>query len=132
VKKLLVVLVLGLVGVSWWWKDRAVAPQESEPAQSQVGGEVEVTVVPKQLTVGEEMIFEVTLNTHTVELDEDMTEIIKVSDSFGRDYRVVSWSGGKGGHHLSGELRVEELQKRAERIKLTIGGKIGVTKSIKA
>lgn len=102
------------------------ATMSEEPLpQSQAGGEVEVTVVPKQLVVGKDMVFEMTLNTHSVELDEEMTEVVRVTDERGRDYRVVSWSGGKGGHHVSGELRVAALQKGAGRIKLEIGGKIG-------
>lgn len=107
---------LGLVGVTM---------SEEPLPQNQTGGEVEVTAEPKQLIVGKEMVFAVSLNTHTVELDEDMARIVRVSDDRGREYRVVSWSGGKGGHHLSGELRVAALQKGAGRIKLTIGGKIG-------
>lgn len=102
------------------------ATMSEEPLpQSQTGGEVEVTVEPKQLTVGKEMVFAVSLNTHTVELDEEMTNVVRVTDERGREYRVVSWSGGKGGHHVSGELRVAALQKGAGRIKLEIGGKIG-------
>lgn len=93
--------------------------------QSQTGGEVEVTIEPKQLVVGKEMVFEVSLDTHTVELDEEMTQVVRVTDELGRDYEVISWSGGKGGHHVNGELRVAALQKGAGQIKFKIGGKIG-------
>lgn len=102
-----------------------VTMSEEPLPQSQTGGEVEVTIEPKQLVVGQEMVFEVSLDTHTVELDEEMTRVVRVTDELGRDYEVISWSGGKGGHHVSGELRVAALQKGAGRIKLEIGGKIG-------
>lgn len=102
-----------------------VTMSEEPLPQSQTGGEVEVTIEPKQLVVGKEMVFEVSLDTHTVELDEEMTQVVRVTDELGRDYEVISWSGGKGGHHVSGELRVAALQKGAGRIKLEIGGKIG-------
>lgn len=108
-------VALMLVGVT-------MSPKPPQPiAQS----EVEVTIEPKQLVVGKEMVFEVSLDTHTVELDEEMTRVVRVTDELGRDYEVISWSGDKGGHHVSGELRVAALQKGAGRIKLEIGGKIG-------
>lgn len=72
-------------------------------------GEVSVKVSPKGLEVGKEAVFEVVLDTHFVPLDFDLTKISKLTDDQGNVYQPISWSGGSGGHHLSGTLSFPQL-----------------------
>lgn len=49
--------------------------------------------------------FEVSLNTHSVALDYDLTNLSVLKDSRGNVYKPLSWTGGSGGHHVSGVLQ---------------------------
>lgn len=78
-------------------------------AQTKSMGAVEVEVTPKTLARGKEAIFQFSLNTHSVDLNYDLTQIITLTDNLGKNYKALKWSGGSGGHHLSGQLVFESL-----------------------
>lgn len=85
-------------------------------------GAVEVEVTPISVEPKSNMKFEIALNTHSVDLSYDYTKIIKAEDDLENPYRVVSWSGGEGGHHLSGKVELEPISETATKIRLTIDG----------
>lgn len=85
-------------------------------------GEVSVEVTPMVLETGKEAKFRVTLNTHTVELDYDLLKVSNLQDDKGNNVKAISWSGGSGGHHLTGELIFPAISGRAKSVKLTITG----------
>lgn len=85
-------------------------------------GAVEVEVTPVSIKLGSKMIFDVALNTHSVDLSYDYTNIIKAEDAKGNVYEAISWSGDKGGHHLRGEVELEPLIEDTRTIKLNIKG----------
>ena len=85
-------------------------------------GEVIVTVKPLKLSSGQNTIFLVSLETHTVELDKDLKNISIVIDDKGKEYKPTNWTGGQGGHHISGNLIFPPLPKDAKSVKLTIKG----------
>lgn len=66
-------------------------------------GEVDVTIQPLQLDA-RGATFHVTLDTHAVELDADLTRAtLEVAST---DWPIDGWSGdGPGGHHREGDLR---------------------------
>ncbi len=67
---------------------------------------VVVEVTPLNLDgSGETLDFQVLLNTHTVELNYDLTQIAVLRDDRGNEYRPVAWQGPTGGHHVSGLLQ---------------------------
>lgn len=67
--------------------------------------------------------FEVALNTHTFPLNFDMAKIARLSDGKKLSEPATAWSGGKGGHHLSGTLSFPAASlKSAEEIILTLSG----------
>jgi hypothetical protein len=74
--------------------------------RSDTAGAVTVEVTPAGGTTAT-LIFDVTMNTHTVELDYDMTKIATLMDDQGRAYPVKSWNGAAGGHHREGSLTFE-------------------------
>lgn len=53
--------------------------------------------------------YEITLNTHSVDLDFDFTSIIRLEDDLGNVRTPKSWSGSSGGHHLTGTLEFSDI-----------------------
>ncbi|MEK7176853.1 MAG: hypothetical protein AAB719_00945 [Patescibacteria group bacterium] len=67
---------------------------------------VVVTVTPYVLSVdSKEWKFDIVLDTHSVELDQDMAKIAVLVDGNGKEYKAVKWEGSEpGGHHREGVL----------------------------
>ncbi len=83
-------------------------------------GEVIVEVTPKKIEAGI-FEFEISMNTHSVALDEDMVAISKLIDDRGDEYSATAWEGdGPGGHHRSGLLKFESATSKPKSIKLII------------
>ena len=84
-------------------------------------GAVVVTVTPSKLFSSDgQAIFTVTLDTHNVPLDYDLRELSTVTDDKGNVYRASSWTGGRGGHHLTGELTFEDIDIKTKTLTLVI------------
>lgn len=84
---------------------------------------VRVDVKPLQLAPGKPAIFEIRLNTHSVDLSYDMVELSSLQDSQGKTYEAMNWKGSSpGGHHRKGVLEFPELQGNLQFIKLVIRG----------
>lgn len=90
--------------------------------QTKTMGYVEVAIIPTVPIPREKMVFQVSLNTHSVELDYDYTQIVTLSDDQGNTYNPLEWTGGNGGHHLEGDLIFEPLTKGVKIITLNIDG----------
>lgn len=90
--------------------------------QSKSMGAVEVEVTPAAVNPEGKTVFKLTLNTHSVDLDYDYTNIATLSDNVGNTYKALEWTGELGGHHLQGELIFEPLSDNAQSITLEIDG----------
>lgn len=91
------------------------APQSSEEAS------VKVDVIPKQLGVDfQKNIFEVNLNTHSVDLSYDFINVITLKDDLGNVYESLEWTGNSGWHHVSGDIIFPQINKSAQNIILEI------------
>jgi hypothetical protein len=80
----------------------AVAPTETLVDEQ---GAVTVSVTP--LNVGQDaatLDFEVALNTHSVELSMDLSELATLSTDAGTAVTALAWDAPQGGHHVSGVL----------------------------
>jgi len=77
----------------------------SLPAEARTsdGGGVVVQVTP-EVTVGDRLVFDVSLNTHSVDLSYDYRALASLRDDQGHTYPAASWDGGSGGHHQTGKL----------------------------
>ena len=65
--------------------------------------------------------FDVSISTHQVSLDFDLTEISYLEDDKGIIYHPLSWEGSPpGGHHRSGTLSFPKLSEKTKFIKLFI------------
>lgn len=68
-------------------------------------GAVSVTVTPSDLRlVSSTLAFEVTMDTHSVDLNMDLAELATVTTDNGRTVSATLWDAVPGGHHVSGEL----------------------------
>lgn len=68
-------------------------------------GAVVVEVTPGNLDdPGEALTFDVALNTHSVDLSMDLTQLATLTTDTGLRASAVSWDGMAGGHHVSGVL----------------------------
>ena len=82
---------------------------------------VTVDVTPITFAVGQPTKFEVSMNTHSVDLGVDMTAVSTLTDDQGKEYRPVSWDGdGPGGHHRSGVLEFPALEGTPKSVTLVI------------
>ncbi len=72
--------------------------------QSNTGGSVTIDV--EWIKEGDGLlIFDVSMNTHSVDLDEyDLGELAVLGDDTGNEYHPVSWDSAPGGHHRQGTL----------------------------
>lgn len=65
--------------------------------------------------------FQITMDTHSVDLDFDLTQISVLYDDLGNGYNPLKWEGSEpGGHHRSGILKFLPINKGAKSINLVI------------
>ena len=69
-------------------------------------GAVTVEVTPLALNPnGDALVFEVSMNTHSVNLGMDLGKLATLTTDTGKTIGAVKWDGpAGGGHHVSGEL----------------------------
>lgn len=90
--------------------------------QTILGGNVSVTVTPRQLRGGvQDWEFAVTLETHSVELNDDLRQVSLLVDQTGKEYKPEAWDGDPpGGHHRSGRLRFKAITPPPSAVRLKI------------
>lgn len=82
-------------------------PAESESAETRIDeqGAVVVSVTPLNLvSPGATLDFEVTLETHSVDLSMNLAELASLTADNGLTVISSSWDGPQGGHHVVGTL----------------------------
>ena len=93
------------------------------PTKNNSGGSVDVAVTPTALGIGESITFDIAMNTHSVDLSDDMTQIVILRDDTGKEYKPTSWEGGEaGGHHREGNLKFAALTGKPKYVELVIKG----------
>lgn len=99
--------------------------------KSNDGGSVTVDVKPTALEVGKPIAFDVSMNTHSVDLSDDMTKITILRDEAGKEYKPTTWDGpGGGGHHREGILNFAALTNKPKFVELVIKGLAGVPERV--
>ncbi|MBI4037036.1 hypothetical protein HY385_01290 [Candidatus Daviesbacteria bacterium] len=91
---------------------------------------VVVEVTPKVLSDNQPASFQMAFDTHSVPLEFDLLKVSKLTDDQGNIYQPVSWSGGSGGHHLSGILTFPKIG-NVKSIELIVTGVAGVDRIFK-
>ncbi len=83
--------------------------------------DVTLVVTPLDLSPNsKEWKFDVGMNTHSVELDQDMTKITVLVDGQGKEYKPISWEGPVGGHHREGVLIFNQITPIPKSVELKI------------
>ena len=90
-------------------------------------GMVEIAVQPTNLSKpGETLDFEISMNTHSVDLSMDLTTLATLTTDTGKTVQPLKWDAPSGGHHVSGKLSFpakvngSALLDGAKRLTLTI------------
>jgi len=65
-------------------------------------------------------LFNLKFTTHSIELDYDIKALSTLSDDKANMYKPLSWTGGRGGHHIEGELIFPKISQDAKSVKLII------------
>lgn len=91
---------------------------------SDTQGSVTVNVTPTLLSSKDlQWKFDVGFNTHSIELDQDITKISVLVDDQGKEYKPIRWEGaGPGGHHREGTLVFNQISPMPKSITLKILG----------
>lgn len=119
-----IVIVLAALLLAWTTVAGAVSKKELRRVSKE--GPVEVVVLylnPLQDDAGDELSFEVRMDTHSVDLDAyrvDTLSVLQVED--GKTLEPLGWfKPGGGGHHVSGILKFKgPVPVDAGTLKLTI------------
>lgn len=87
--------------------EKETSPLPDLAEQTNTEGGVTVRVGPEEIT-NERWVFRVTLDTHSVELNDDMEKSVVLRDDVGNESEPLWWEGDPpGGHHRSGILKFE-------------------------
>ncbi len=90
------------------------------PLRRNDAGRVVIDVTPLTLS-GDAWEFEVALNTHSVNLDFDVTEVSLLRCDQGQEYTPTVWEGpGPDGHHRSGVLKFAALDHPTSFVEIVI------------
>ena len=93
---------------------------------------VTVTVTPTLLSEeSEEWKFDVVMDTHSVELDQDMTKVAIIINEQGKEYKALNWEGPTGGHHREGILTFSRITPTPKSVEIKISDIGGVVRSFK-
>lgn len=85
-------------------------------------GPVTVAVAPQSLdSSSSTWNFDISLNTHSEELNVDLVIVSELIDDQGKSYKPISWEGAPpGGHHRSGVLKFDPISPKPKSIELKI------------
>lgn len=73
--------------------------------QSDAQGAVTVDVKPENLSKpGDKLIFDVSMNTHSVDLIMDLAQLAVLTTDTGKTIQAIQWDAPRGGHHVEGKL----------------------------
>lgn len=91
-------------------------------SQSSASGGVTIAVKPVEVSAGAATwSFQVTLNTHSQELSDDLARAAYIVDGAGKKVSPTAWDGdAPSGHHRKGVLRFKALTPPPEAIELRI------------
>lgn len=84
---------------------------------------VTVAITPLDLSAqSAEWKFNVVMDTHAIELDQDLVKNTVLIDDQGKEYKPTSWEGPVGGHHREGVLIFNQIIPIPKSVELKITG----------
>ena len=97
----------------------------SPTGEMKIDEQANVTVVVTPLDLSSQSAqweFDIGMNTHSVELNQDMTKIAVLVDDTGKEYKPIAWDGPVGGHHRKGVLSFGQITPAPKSVELKIFG----------
>lgn len=99
------------------------ATKQTWETKTEEQANVTVVVTPLELSPSsKQWKFDVGMNTHSVELDHDLTKIAVLIDDQGKEYKPMGWEGLIGGHHREGVLIFNRITPIPKSVELRISG----------
>ena len=91
-------------------------------SQTDSQGSVTIKVTPKNLTeFSSSWDFEIVLDTHSGNLDQDLTKISVLVDDKGNQFKSIAWEGDPPqGHHRQGLIKFKPISPKPSSIELKI------------
>ncbi len=100
--------------------------------ETKTDNQASVNIVVTPFDLGRESTewkFNVSMNTHSVELGEDLTQSAVLIGDDGKEYKPVKWEGSPGGHHREGVLSFASIIPYPQYLTLQIKNIGGVERS---
>ncbi len=89
---------------------------------------VTVTITPLDFSPGlKEWKFDIVMDTHSIELDQDLMKSVVLIDSRGREYPPINWEGPTGGHHREGTLTFNAAEPVPSAIEIKVKDIAGIS-----
>ena len=96
----------------------STSPISALETQTNSDGPVTLKATPK---FSSEIAFEITLDTHSEELNANLTQTAMLIDENGKEYKPLRWEGDPpGGHHREGILKFKPISPQPKTITLKI------------
>ena len=84
-------------------------------------------VTPLTLKQGEPPVFDIAMDTHSVDLAADMLKTVVLRDDSGKEYVPTAWDGpGAGGHHREGKIKFAVVTTNPKSLTLVVKNLAGV------
>ncbi|MFC1863215.1 hypothetical protein ACFL1Z_04595 [Thermodesulfobacteriota bacterium] len=123
--KLAILMIIGILVISH------ISYANAYKSITNRGKGVTVDARPVQLAKGKQIQFQVRINTHAVELDQDMVAVSELKDDEGKIYKPINWQGSPpGGHHRKGVLEFPILEGSPGSVALIIRDIANVSKRV--
>lgn len=83
---------------------------------------VTITVTPVDFSPqSKQWKFNIVMDTHSIELDHDLTKSTVLVDDNGKEYKPMAWEGSEaGGHHREGVLVFNAIQPMPKSVEIKI------------
>ena len=95
----------------------------SEKWETKTDEQASITVMVTPLDLSPQSIewkFNITMDTHSVELDQDLVAISILTDGRGNEYKPIRWDGPVSDHHREGVLIFNPITPYPQHLKLRI------------
>ncbi|MGB3921794.1 MAG: hypothetical protein WBL19_00725 [Minisyncoccia bacterium] len=135
---LVLVFIGGLVifynpkSVSGPIEDNSLISDIQQNWESKTDEQANVVVIITPIDISpqaKEWRFNIVMDTHSVELDQDLTKFAVLIDNRGKEYKPINWEGSVGGHHREGVLTFNQIIPTPESVELKISNIGGIVRS---
>ena len=93
--------------------------------ESKTDNQLAVTITVTPIDISSQLKkweFEIVMDTHSVELNQDLTKMAVLVDDQGKEDKPLSWEGTIGGHHREGLLIFNQIIPTPKSVQLKVSG----------